>query len=119
MSAAAAVDTGNTPIIAQRVLIGVTKTNWMVCKVAWTRAGFAGYKMLQRTSTSERVFAGRVMRFRESAGGRSMTEQRPGIKCRCHDTVPPAVNVLAVWVIPERQASAISKETYNNKQAQE
>lgn len=54
MSASAAVDTGNTPIIARRVLIGVTKTNWMVCNVTWMRAGFAGYKIPQQTAASER-----------------------------------------------------------------
>lgn len=48
------------------------------------------------------------------------------VKCQCQDMVPPAANVLAysvhqmtVWVMPRCQAPTISKETNNNKQAEE
>lgn len=47
-------------------------------------------------------------------------------RVKCQDTVPPAVNVLAysvhqmtVWVKPRSQALTITKETNNNKQAEE
>lgn len=61
--------------------------------------------------------------------GLSITEQKGWISesnVKCQDTVPAAVNVLAysihqmtVWVKPRCQALTISKETNNNKRAQE
>lgn len=87
---------------------------------------FVGFNMPSQTFMSERFFATRSTCV-GSRGASFFWGAFPllnkgldfSVKCQCQDTVPPAVNVLAVRVMPRCQALAISKETNNNKQAEE
>lgn len=44
-------------------------------------------------------------------GAFSLLNKGLDFRVKCQDTVPPAVNVLAVWVMPRCQALTVSMET--------